>query len=356
MAFKKILICCFLYQFILSSINNIDSKSVELIKSNTTNPSKNEKIHSLRQLNNYVFTEEQIQQNIDEINSFLIQKLPCRILKILAKKIINNEITEPQAFYSLEIKHKNGKYKYYLYVPKYRKYGVNVDSCETVNIIPDDDSIPINYRDYYKDEDHILSNLNFLKNAQNISEAYSPINKDPCYQVSILDYYSDILDKSIFDLNNIYVSLCDEGCFYEGINIEKLEIRCYCKQNIDMNKLSTFDKIKKYFKNFGNFKVLQCYELFIYKNGQRNNVGSNIILALIIINIICFIHIIISTCANEYYELILKYKNYNGQKIFNLRKIKDLNSIDLSFDSLSNEQAEIIDNFYEYINSRSHFY
>ncbi len=125
-------------------------------------------------------------------------------------------------------------------------------------------------------------------------EKNTKANKDPCHQVSILDYYSSILYKSIFDLNNNYISLCDEGCFQEGINLEKFEIRCYCKQNIDMNK---------------------SYELFIYKKGQRNNVGSNIILALIIINIICIIHIIISTCANEYYKLILKYKNYKKVKI-----------------------------------------
>ena len=58
MAFNKILICCFLYQFIFSSNNNINSKSIKFIKPNTTIPSKNEKIHLLRKLNNYVFTEE----------------------------------------------------------------------------------------------------------------------------------------------------------------------------------------------------------------------------------------------------------------------------------------------------------
>ena len=70
--------------------------------------------------------------------------------------------------------------KYYLYDPKYRKYGASVDSCKGINIIPDDDSIPINKLHYYIDKEHILSKLKFLENA-NLDEAYSPINKAPFY-------------------------------------------------------------------------------------------------------------------------------------------------------------------------------
>ena len=56
------------------------------------------------------------------------------------KKIINNEKIEPQFFYSLEIEFPmDAEVKYYLYDPKYRKYGANVDSCKEINIISDDD-------------------------------------------------------------------------------------------------------------------------------------------------------------------------------------------------------------------------
>ncbi len=98
-------------------------------------------------------------------------------------------------------------------------------------------------------------------------------------------------------------------------------------------------------------EILQCFKLFISKNGQKNNIGSDIILTLLIINIICIIHTLLSTCINKYKELISKYKNYNGKTIFDLKKIKDLNSKNLSLNSLTKEQTEIIDNFCEYIKS-----
>ena len=348
MALIQIVICYSLYQFILNSINTTNTKIVEFTESNTINPKINEKKQLIREL----YTKEQIQDYINQINSYLKENHPCKIFNIFGKRIINNDKIEPKNYYFLEIEFADDDIKYYLYDPKYRKYAENIDHCKEVNI-KDDGLTPLIFSEYYKNIDYNASYLKFFEEVKNLSNAYSLINKEPCYQVSMLDYYDKLKANSELDLYNNYLSLCDESCFFEGLIIEKLEIRCYCKQNVDMKDLSLNDKIIKYFENFGNFEVLQCYELLFNKNGQHNNTGSNIILALFIINIICIINIIISTCANKYYELILKYQNYLGQTIFDFKKIKDLNSIDLSSDSLSKEQSGIINDFCEYIENNT---
>ena len=344
----KLLISFLLYRYIFNSINDqeIKDSKTELNKLKDNIPLKNSN-NNHRELN--IKMNEEIMNYINTINSYLKNNYSCTIYSIEVNRTKNLN-SKKQLFYCLEIKHPSGKYKYYLYDPMYRIYGENIDSCEEVNIT--DNNHTSNLSHYYNDTDHFDSTLEFLKNSINIGEAYYPVYTDPCYQVILLDYYKAILDNVKKGLENIRLSVCEKDCEFEGLNLEDFEIKCYCKEKIDMNKESFGQQIIYQFKNFGNFQVLKCYKLFFQKSGQSNNYISQISLFIIIINFFNIIYIIYSICNKKYYNLIVYFKNYIGD----VKKIKKLNFKDLSLKKLTYEQKLIIDNLCKYIkeNSNNH--
>ena len=194
--------------------------------------------------------------------------------------------------------------------------------------------------------------LKFFNESKIIKSVYDPINKDPCYQVNLADYYQNLLKNKKDELLINKVILCDDGCTFEGLGIQEMEIKCFCQERIDMDKLSFKEQISNYFKNFGNMDVLKCYKLFFNKNGQKENYLSEIIIFLLIINIICIAYTLFSVFIKEYYRLILFFSNYMRTKIYDFKTIKDLNSKNLNIETLTNEQNEIIDNLCTYLNNR----
>ena len=338
----KLLISFSLYRYIFNSINDPE------IKDSKTELNKLKNNISLRNSNNnhrklnIKMTEEEKINYINNVNSYLKDNCPCKIYNIEINLAENLKI-EKKLFYCLEIKHPNGKFKYYLYDPKIRSYLVNIDSCEEVNIT--DNNNTFNFSDYYKDYDHLLSNLEYLKNIINIGEVYFPVYTDPCYQVELLIYYEALLENAKRGMENIRISVCEKDCEFEGLNLENLEIKCYCKEKIDMNKESFGKQIIYQFKNFGNFQVLKCYKLFFRKSGQSNNYASQILIIIVIINIFNIIYTIHSICNKKYYNLIIFFKNCNSD----LKKIKNLNFKYLSSQNLTDEQNLIIDNLCNYI-------
>ena len=339
----KLLIILSLYRYIFNSINDPE------IKDSKTELNKLKNNIQVRNSNNdhrkltIQMTEETINY-INKINSYLEKNYPCKIYNIETNRAKNLNVKK-QFFYCLEIKHPNGKFKYYLYDPIYRPYGVNADSCEEVNITKNNHTLNLS-----KGYDHLDSNLEFLNNAINIGEAYYPVYTDPCYQVILLEYYKAILDNVRSGLDNVRLSLCEKDCEFEGLNLENFELKCYCKEKIDMNKESFRKQIIYQFKKFGNFQVFKCYILLFQKSGYRNNYASQIVLFIIIINILNILYTIYSFCNKKYYKLIVFFKNYHSD----LKKIKNLNFKNLK--KLTNEQELIIDNLCKYIkeNSNNH--
>ena len=344
--FIKLLISFSLYQYIFNSVNHINLKD-EINKSKNNVPFRNSNNRMRKEYNEI---NQEIKEYIENINSYLINNYPCKIYYIYCKVLINLE-KKIKIFYFLEIRHSKDKFRYYLYNPKYRGYAVNIDSCKEVNITYN--NMALNFSDYYKDYDHLFSYLDFLNKSKNINLAFSQIFKDPCYQIAILDYYDILLENNKRDLINNKLSLCDDNCTFEGINIEKLELNCYCQEKIDMNKENMLQQIIYQFKNFGNLQVFGCYKLLSLKNGQQNNYGSQIVLFLIIINIISIIYIN-SILYKKYHNLISYYKKYIGTNIFDFKKINKLNFKNLSITNLTPEQSDIIDDLCKYINDNSY--
>ena len=125
------------------------------------------------------------------------------------------------------------------------------------------------------------------------------------------DYYNDICytystenktDITLADRKTEYIinnmSLCEVNCEIDKIENKKVE--CDCQIKIKLPLISEIvvnkDKLLKSFvdiKNSTNFKILKCYYVVFTKEGLKTNIGSYILLFIILVNIICLIIFII---------------------------------------------------------------
>ena len=169
----------------------------------------------------------------------------------------------------------------------------------------------------------------------NIFDKNHPFFKDLCYD------YENNLKKDIplsRRIKDIYpnVSLCDEGCLYESINLENMTAKCDCKFNdINNNNIikdnevlnilfdETLDLI-----NESNILVLKCIK-YMFKHFSRSIGGwiSLIIIIILIIMVILYfsidlnkIRIFIMGFNENFFEYILKEKNLEKNIVVNIDK------------------------------------
>ena len=149
------------------------------------------------------------------------------------------------------------------------KININLDSCK---------GIPVNY--------YIPVNI-----SGDQLYLYDPDNEfynDKCHQ-----YTSESgTDVTIYDRKNDYnvknMSLCENGCEFEGYNETTLKTKCTCpiktERNffeIDENKL--LNKFKNY-KEITNILIVKCFNLVFSSKGLKKNIGSYIIISIAAIN------------------------------------------------------------------------
>ena len=102
----------------------------------------------------------------------------------------------------------------------------------------------------------------------------------------------DGTDMTLFDRKNEYnvqnMSLCEDGCDYDGYNKTTKKTKCICpiktERNffeIDQNKL--LNKFKNY-KDVINIMIIKCYQLVFSSKGLKTNIGSYILISIAGIN------------------------------------------------------------------------
>ena len=147
---------------------------------------------------------------------------------------------------------------------------------------------------------------NFKEKGIDIFNLKDKFFTDLCYSYS--DSNNDMtLDDRIKYLYQNY-SLCEEGCTYNSIDLNNMNIACNCKIQGNDNT-SSFNMTTLVFeqpKDTGffdsNIGVIKCYKLVFSLNNKLNNIGF-IIFAFIILLYIIFI---ICLCING----IQPVKNY----------------------------------------------
>lgn len=216
------------------------------------------------------------------------------------------------------------------------------------------------YFKYFENSKNKELFINFLKQGVNIFNTYSPLYNDYCYPLSTLNKVDLTLNERRNELLKIDLFPCKTGCDFEGVNLEKFEVLCYCKI-ADAQESDTFsEKLKKGFKNlkrFNNFETLKCPNLVFKSDEIKSNYFSEILLLIFIINIILII--ITEKNIKNYFKDLICYSCHNikdndDNNIINIKKnifeliLKDyFKSLYLYFI----ENNDFIDTFFNFDNS-----
>ena len=206
----------------------------------------------------------------------------------------------------------------------------------------------LSYCDETRVKYYIPLSLSINQNELYKYNSSSQFYNDGCYQ-----YTSEYgTDMTLYDRKNDYneknLSLCEVNCLFKGYNSKTLKVECECKIknkinffsdiHIDKNKLiEQFINIKK----ISNIWVVKCYNLVFSKNGIITNIGSYVLLIILLINIILSIlfcnkgHKLISEEMNKIIDskFILSVNN----KIINIPpKRKEINKISSRISNIPN--------------------
>ena len=167
----------------------------------------------------------------------------------------------------------------------------------------------IGYELYHPITKQILD-LGFCENNKTKINILIPvqINENEVYKHNQNDaYYKDKCntdsnnknaDITLYDKKIIYneknLALCAKNCQFDGYNNSTKKVKCTCEPQFN-NSLLTLDDIinkKKLINNFidihssTNFDIIKCYKKFLSLISLKNNIGSYIILSIILIYII----------------------------------------------------------------------
>ena len=136
--------------------------------------------------------------------------------------------------------------------------------------------------------------------------------------ITLKDRKKDFIDKNM--------TVCQEDCEFSEYDKENNKVKCICNieessssiANIKINKAKLFENFKD-IKNIVNFNFLVCYKNLLKKDGIIYNIGSYIILTIIIFHILSILIFFISE-----FSLIKKKIN---KIIFGMNKEKKSNEI-----------------------------
>ena len=213
--------------------------------------------------------------------------------------------------------------EYEIYDPINKK-SLSLDICNdtTINI-----EIPVNIN-----EDEIFKH-----------DPNSSFYKDRCFPFTSDRGTDIILEDRKKEYNDKNLALCEKDCDFIGYNKDNKKVSCKCKPKIKLesNNNNYFDKyllLHKFidFKINSNIYIIFCYHTFFSVDGIKYNIGSYILISIIIINIIGIILFFKKGIKEINYIIknIIKNKIFNNNNIQNLKnhnrtnKKKKLKKID----------------------------
>ena len=155
-------------------------------------------------------------------------------------------------------------------------------------------------------------NLSICKDDKVKISVPAKIDGDKLYKYNISDdYYNDIcsISDSNIDIilndrrNNFYknnMSVCEKDCTFKDYNFDTKKVSCECFIKIKVPLLSEIEVNKNKFindisniTNIINLDIVKCYKTLFTKEGLIKNIGSYLLLSIIIINIIIILLFII---------------------------------------------------------------
>ena len=171
------------------------------------------------------------------------------------------------------------------------------------------------------------NNYNLANNLK--EQGYDLFDSSDSFYNDICSPYNSINDTDVIlidrknDFLNQNYSLCEEGCEYEGSNLETLKAKCKCNVKTEVKSINEVlfskNKMIESFKivKYSNIKVFICYKLVFDINRLKQNYGSYIMIftgcVFIILMIIIFSQLN-KTILIIIEEIINSFK-YNMEKL-----------------------------------------
>ena len=305
---------------------------------NTLNLDKGESI--IIQANNLTITLSNIKNHNYE-NMTKIELGECEQLLRRYYNIPNNESLYMKKIEIIQEGIKIPKIEYDIYCKLNGKnlIKLNLTACENTKILL---TLPLN----------ISENLDILNSkSRYYNDLCYTTTSDSGTDISLKDRKKDFID------NNKMV--CQEDCDLEEYNKDSQKVICSCnaKESSSSFEFMNIDKTKllKSFidvKNIANINLLKCYRTLFSKIGIKKNIGSYIIIIIILFHIICIILFYISQSRilkKKIKKIIfainhLKFlKYFKKDKIFEINNIKETENQN-NFDKSSNKIALFIKN------------
>ena len=239
---------------------------------------------------------------------------------------INLNIKEPEQnllYQSIDLKFEDSSKSIRFYNSEYLDKPSNISYCENQSITyiqSYEDSLP-----YLKEAKYGNIVLQLIKQGLDIFNVYSPIYNDPCYPLTTINKVDLTLNDRREEMIRLNLSFCKPGCSFEGVNYEKAEVLCFCKDYVNIEQKSISDGFTEGFINLGksrNIIVFKCIKRVLNFESQKYNYISETIILFLII------------------EIILSFNCERGIKIY----IKNLINFSLNCPEENNDDSFILIN------------
>ena len=219
-----------------------------------------------------------------------------------------------------------------------QKYGINDDETLIifkVDIINEGLKIPIVEYEIYHPVTLEKIDLDCCQDVKIGISLPVSINENSLFKYNSSDnYYNDICysyttenntDIVIKDRRNEYIknnmSLCESVCDYIEYNTHNKKVLCKCKIKGTINSITDIKNNKEILlnafsdlKNSINLDIMKCYKKLFTKDGLIKNIGSYILLSIILIHIISIFIFLIKGYKIIYYTIQYIVKNIKINK------------------------------------------
>ena len=180
----------------------------------------------------------------------------------------------------------------------------------------------IEYDVYAKlnDSNLIKLNLTYCENLKIDLTVPVKLNEEIDKLNSSSGYYNDLCytatsesgtDITLNDRKNEFIqnnkTVCQDGCVFTEYDYNLNKAKCHCKVKKSSNSFSdiNIDSKKLYdnfinLKNIANINILVCYKVLLSKNGIKKNIGTYLLIPIILMH---FISIILFYAKNFFNKL-----------------------------------------------------
>ena len=228
--------------------------------------------------------------DLNECEEILKEHYKIKELIILKIDIKRNDTISTQVEYQV-INPENGE-------------ALNLSLCGNTKI---DLYVPINFD---SDTHDLLKNLK--DQGYDILDSKDSFYNDICTPYTSEDGTDVLIKDRKKDFYNPNLTLCEENCEYKSFDIITSKANCQCQAKTEIKSdtsetgFSPNILLKNFYilESYTNYKVLKCYNLVFNKKYLKSNIGSYIMIFILL----CFIIILILNFSSQ-------RKNY--EKLFN---------------------------------------